>query len=317
MKRALITGVTGQDGAYLAELLLGAGYDVFGSTRTASSADLSRLRSLGIAQRIKLVELDPTRLEVVEATLRTVEPTEIYHLAGPASVAESFVDPAASFQAIAGGTLGMLEGLRRHGRTARLVVAGSAEIFGDHADPSDEHTPVDPLTPYAAGKAAAWALVKSYRRSFGLWAATAILYSHESPLRPSAYVTQKVARAVAAIRRGSLDTLALGNLSVIRDWGWAPEFMAALQAMASREEPEDFVLATGESHSLGEFVELAFATAGLNARDHVSRDPALIRAADVPIMRANPDKARRLLGFQPRVRFRELVENLVNTALAG
>ncbi|HVJ20310.1 MAG TPA: GDP-mannose 4,6-dehydratase [Polyangiaceae bacterium] len=315
MKRALITGVTGQDGAYLARLLVDHGYQVFGSSRAAQTADLSRLRALGVTGDVQLVELDPSDAAAAASLLQAVRPDEIYHLAAQASVGKSFVEPAAAFTSAALGTLALLEGVRASGLSPRIVVAGSSEIFGgNNGQPNDEETPLNPLSPYAAGKAAAWALVRSYRRSFGLPCSVALLHNHESPLRGQSYVSQKVLAAVRQAAAGLPTTLALGDLSVIRDFGWAPEYVAALHLMALRDEPGDFVIATGESHSLRELVEQAFACAGLDHRDYVTHDPGLLRPIDIPAMRANPDKARRELGWQAKVKFDELIERLVATA---
>jgi GDPmannose 4,6-dehydratase len=194
----------------------------------------------------------------------------------------------------------------------RVVVAGSGEVFGGNdGNPCDEQTPPSPRSPYAAAKAAAWHLVSSYRRSFGLCASTALLFNHESPLRGPDYVTGKIACAVREARLGK--KLLLGDVSVVRDWGWAPDYVRALQLMALRDDPDDFVIASGESHSLAELVDLAFAQAGLRQSDYVDHDPSLLRRAEVPVIRANPSKAARVLGWKASVPFDDLVRRLVAT----
>ncbi len=315
MKRALITGVTGQDGAYLARLLVDDGYEVFGTTRDLASADRSRLEIVGVSNDVHLLELAAPDSGALARSLRELQPREVYHLAAEGSVGHSFAEPAASFISTASASLGVFEAVRLSSVPVKLVVAGSGEVFGGASGrPCDETTNVAPLSPYAAGKAATWNLASIYRRAYGLCVSVALLFNHESPLRGPGYVSEKICRAVALAARGQPVKLELGDTSVVRDWGWAPEYVVALKRIAAQETPDDFVVATGESHSLDEFVQAAYAAVGLDAAGHVVHNRALLRPTELPIVRANPAKAERVLGWKAEVRFSELVERLVRAA---
>lgn len=297
--RALICGVSGQDGAYLARYLLQRGYTVHGTSRRAAVPD--NLLRLGIAADVRLVPLAPDDPAAVARCLEAVAPDEIYHLAGQSSVGLSFEQPAESWHSIATGTLNLLEALRRGGGASRLFVAASGECFGDTGErAADESFPFRPASPYAAAKAAAFWLAANYRRAYGLHASSAILFNHESPLRPERFVTRKIVAAARRIAAGGRERLRLGNIEIRRDWGWAPDYVEAMWLMLQQAQADDYVIATGECRPLAEFVAAAFAAVGLDWRDHTDLDPALCRPTDPPAIRANPEKARIALGWRAR-----------------
>jgi len=243
-------------------------------------------------------------------------PDEIYNLAGQSSVGLSFERPLETFQSIAGATINILEAMRIDKSTARFFNAGSGEMFGETPVPATVETPVNPRSPYGVAKAAAFHLVKTYRESYGLFAATGILFNHESPLRPERFVTQKIVKAAVRIANGSVERLKLGNLDIYRDWGWAPEYVDAMWRILQQEMPEDFVIATGEMHSLKEFVEKAFERIGIQAWYHVDSDAGLLRPSDIAESVGNPEKAHRLLGWKATVNFSSLINNLVKAEKA-
>src|SRR5690606_21601688 len=270
MKRALISGVSGQDGAYLAQLLLEKGYEVYGSSRDAQASSFRNLKALGIHDRVKLVSMAVTDFRSVLQALRQIRPHEVYNLAGQSSVGLSFEQPVETMESIGVATLNLLEAIRFADKDIKLYSAGSSECFGDVGDaPSDERTAFRPRSPYAVAKATAFWEVANYREAYGLFACTGILFNHESPLRPERFVTRKIVSAASRIAAGSKEKLTLGNLSIVRDWGWAPEYVDAMWRMLQLDTPDDFVIATGQSHSLERFVEEAFTQLGLNYRDHV------------------------------------------------
>lgn len=304
MSTALITGILGQDGSYLAEHLTRRGVRVVGLTRSAPPPALAGL---------EIHRGDVGDAQFVREVVASVGPDQIYHLAGQTSVAASFADPAGAFESLAVGTLNVLEAARRAERPPRVLIACSGEVFGNTGGlPANETTPFRPLSPYAAAKSAAAHLTTSYRTSFGLFACVAYLYNHESPRRPDRFVTKKIVRAACRIARKSGERLELGDTSVVRDWGWAPEYVDALERMLTLEQPEDFVLATGESCSLTQFTELVFSAVGLSAQDHVVSNPGLLRPAEIAVMRADPSRAQAQLGWRAEVRISELVRRLVD-----
>jgi GDPmannose 4,6-dehydratase len=309
---ALIAGVTGQDGAYLARLLLAQGYIVHGTSRDAAFARLDGLSAVGIRDQVTLHSMSPPDFQSVAQVIEQVEPDEIYNLSGQSSVSLSFTQPAETLTGIALGTLNMLEMLRRLGKGVRFYNAGSSECFGDTGtQPANEQTVFRPKSPYGVAKAAAISLVANYRESYGLFACSGLLFNHESPLRPSRFVTRKIAAAAARISAGTAERLALGNLSTRRDWGWAPDYVEAMWKMLQREEADDFVVASGAAHSLEEFVALAFAEVGLDWRAHVDHDPSLVRPSDIPFSLGDPAKASRVLDWRPTVTFPEIVARMV------
>lgn len=298
-RTALICGISGQDGAYLAQFLLNKGYAVFGTSRDAQGSSFGNLKKLGIKDRIQFISMAPEDFRSVLVALRKSNPDEIYYLAGQSSVGLSFDQPAETMQSITVGTLNMLEGCRMMDKNIRLYHAGSGECFGDtHGEPANENTPFYPMSPYAVAKASAYWLVNNYRDAYGLFTCTGILFNHESPLRPERFVTQKIIHAVKRIADGGIEKLKLGRLDISRDWGWAPEYVEAMWLMLQRDKPEDFVVATGSPITLEDFVRAAFGCAGLNWQDYVIQDEKLFRPADASISFGNPSKAFEKLGWK-------------------
>ena len=315
---ALICGVSGQDGAYLAELLLEKGYRVVGTSRDAQISGFANLARLGIKDRVELTSMAMSDFRSVLQTLALFQPDEIYNLAGQSSVGLSFDQPVETMESISIGTLNLLESIRFLKKASRLYNAGSSECFGNTGDsPADERTPFRPLSPYAVAKAAAFWQVANYRDAYALYACSGILFNHESPLRPERFVTQKIARGVARIAKGSRETLRLGRVDIRRDWGWAPEYVHAMWRMLQQPTPTDYVIATGETNSLQELVAQAFAAAGLDWREHVEIDSALARPADIPSSHANPARAHRELGWQARTRMPDVIRKMVQEAVEG
>jgi len=311
MSKALITGVSGQDGSYLAEELHQRGYHVVGTSRREVSQTAAELRRLGVPE-IELAQVDLEDERATDRLLERVSPDHVFHLSGQTSVGLSFAEPSATYRSLALTTLNLLESVRRLAPKAKVVVAGSGEVFGDtDGARADERTRHSPRSPYAAAKSAAHQLVETYRAAYGVFACTAILYNHESPRRPERFVTRKVVRAALDIASKRRSEVTLGALGVVRDWGWAPEYVSAMCGMTALDTPEDFVLATGESHSLEEFVRLTFAACGLSFGDHVKHDPTLLRPSEIQAMHANPAKAARLLGFEARLKLPQVIERLV------
>jgi GDPmannose 4,6-dehydratase len=315
-KKALICGISGQDGAYLAELLLKAGYTVSGTSRDAQMSSFSNLKRLGIKEQVKLESMSLNDFRSVLQVLIKIQPDEVYNLAGQSSVGLSFEQPVETLESIATGTLNLLEAIRFTGAKIKLYNAGSSECFGNIGDNSaDENTPFRPRSPYAVAKSAAFWEVANYREAYGIFACSGILFNHESPLRPERFVTQKIIAAVARIAWGSTETLHLGNMDIQRDWGWAPEYVEAMYLMLQQEQPDDYVIATGESSKLEDFVATAFATVGLNWQDHVISDRSLLRPTDLAISRGNPRKAKEKLGWQARYKMTDIVRMMVENRL--
>ena len=310
-KKALICGVSGQDGAYLAQLLLGKGYQVFGASRDAQVASFNNLTRLDIRDRVALDSVSLIDFRSVLQALMKIQPDEVYNLAGQSSVGLSFQQPVETLESIAQGTLNLLEAIRFTGRAVRLYNAGSSECFGDTDEPADENTPFRPRSPYAVAKAAAFWEIANYREAYGLYACSGMLFNHESPLRPERFVTRKIVAAACRIAAGKQEELQLGNISIQRDWGWAPEYVEAMWLMLQQEKPEDYVIATGESHSLEEFVETAFSCVGLDWKRCVVLDPGLLRPADITVGRANPTRAQERLGWQARFKMRDVVRMMI------
>ena len=310
-KRALIIGISGQDGAYLARLLLQKGYEVHGTSRDHEMTPFTNLARLGITNRVALRSLSTTDFRSVITTLQAVEPDEIYHLAGQSSVGLSFSYPVETFESISVGTINILECLRLFKHPARFYSAGSSECFGNTEEPATEETPFRPRSPYATAKAAAQYAVANYREAYGMFACTGILFNHESPLRPLRFVTKKIVSTAAKIAKGSREKLRLGNLDIYRDWGWAPEYVDAMWRILQHEAPEDFVISTGEMHSLREFAGSVFSSLGLRADDHVELDPSLLRPSDIARSFGNAGKAHSLLQWKARSGFSEIVSKLV------
>jgi len=316
-RRALVCGATGQDGAYLSRFLLDRGYTVVGTSRDALVARRDGMASLGIERRVELVSMAPNDFRsVLQAIVRT-EPDEIYNLAGQTSVGLSFEQPVEAIESIALATLNLLEAIRFSGLPIRLYNAGSSECFGDTGgNPATEQTPFRPRSPYAVAKACAHNLVASYRDAYGMHACTGVLFNHESPLRPGRFVTQKIVQASLRISRGSTETLSLGDLSIQRDWGWAPEYVEAMWRMLQLDTPSDLVIATGRTVSLQYFAAAAFGHFGLDWAKHVARDDALLRPSDVHYGGADPSRAARLLGWRATMDVDAVVEAMCTAAAA-
>lgn len=312
MKTALICGISGQDGAYLAKLLLEKGYEVVGTSRDAQMSSFRNLDRLGIREQVKLTSMSLTDFRSVLQVINKMQPDEIYNLAGQSSVGLSFEQPVETLDSITTGTLNILEAIRFIEAPMKLYNAGSSECFGDTSDHSaDEGTPFRPRSPYAVAKAAAFWEVTNYREAYGLFACSGILYNHESPLRPERFVTQKIISAACRIAKGSTETLRLGNISIKRDWGWAPEYVEAMYLMLQQEKPGDYVIATGESNKLEDFVAEAFACVNLNWHDHVTTDTSLYRPTDIAVGRGHPAKAREVLGWQAKYKMPDLVRMMI------
>ena len=315
MKTALICGVSGQDGSDLARLLLQKGYVVFGGSRDAQGSSFANLHRLGIYERIKVLSVNLQDFRSVLQTVATVKPDEVYNLAGQSSVALSFEQPVETLESIATGTLNMLEAIRFLGRPVRFYNAGSSECFGSTGSaPVNETTPFRPCSPYGVAKATAFWELANYRQAYNLHACTGILFNHESPLRPARFVTGKIISAVCRIAAGAGEKLYLGNLDIERDWGWAPEYVEAMWRMLQQPEPEDFVIATGKSYKLSDFIEQAFDCAGLNWRNHVEIDPQLFRPSDLMTGRADPSRAERILGWKAQRHMPEVIRLMMDVA---
>ncbi len=311
-RKALIVGVTGQDGAYLARLLLAKGYEVHGSSRDAEVASLERLSRLGIAGDVRLHSVSPVDFRSAVQAIDRVRPQEIYNFSGQSSVAISFSQPVETIESFVNGTLNLLEAIRFTDESIRFYNAGSSECFGDTGqEPADELTAFRPRSPYGIAKAAAISLTANYREAYGLFACSGLLFNHESPLRHERFVTRKITAAATRIGAGSPERLKLGNLSIRRDWGWAPDYVEAMWAMLQQPAPEDFVIASGEANRLEDFVDAAFSEVGLRWRDHVDHDTALNRPTDIVYSVGNAQKAKRMLGWQPKVDFRGIVSRMM------
>jgi GDPmannose 4,6-dehydratase len=311
-KTALVCGASGQDAAWLSKLLLERGYRVVGTSRDAAVASFANLERLGIRDRVKIVSAALTDFRSIIRVLLELEPDEIYNLSGQTSVGLSFEQPAEALESIAFGTLNLLEAMRMLKRPVRFYNASSSECFGDvDGAPADESTPFRPRSPYGVAKAAAYWQVSSYREAYGLYACSGILFNHESPLRPERFVTQKVVAAACRIAAGSHERLRLGDLSVRRDWGWAPEYVDAMWRMLQRDHAADFVICTGETNPLSAFVDEAFAAVGLRAADHVEQDRSLFRQGDLRSSIGSPAKAREQLGWSATHKMRDVVRAMV------
>jgi len=312
-KSALICGVSGQDGSYLAQLLLSKGYAVWGASRDAQGSAFGNLKKLGVFGQVKLISMVPEDFRSVFMAIKQSNPDEIYYLAGQSSVGLSFEQPAETIQSVVIGTLNMLEACRMFDKEIRLYHAGSSECFGDtQGHPANEQTPFNPCSPYAVAKASAYWLVNNYREAYNLFACTGILFNHESPLRPARFVTQKIIGTAKRIAGGSGETLTLGRMDISRDWGWAPEYVDAMWRMLQLEKPEDFVIATGETFSLEDFVAHAFCTLGLNWKDHVIQDHSLFRPTDILVNYADASKAKEKLGWAANIKGLAVVEAMLD-----
>lgn len=296
--KALICGISGQDGAYLSKFLLDKGYEVFGTSRDSATANLTGLNQLGVDGRVKVLSMAPNDFRSVLQIITRVAPNEIYNLAGQTSVGLSFDQPAEAIKSISMGVLNLLEAIRYTKLPTRLWNAGSSECFGDTGGhPANEATPFLPRSPYAVAKTCAHNLVTNYRTAYSMWVCTGILFNHESPLRPERFVSQKVITAASRIGAGYPERLSLGNLDIHRDWGWAPDFIEAMWMMLQQDQPADYIIATGRTVSLEYFVERSFQEFGLNWMDHVDRDSSLMRPSDISRVAAVTTRTTQELGW--------------------
>ena len=321
VRRALITGITGQDGSYLAELLLAKGYEVHGIVRRASSFNTDRIDHLyedphEFGARIFLHYGDLSDATVLRRILEAVSPEEIYNLGAQSHVRVSFEEPEYTADIVGLGTLRLLECARdfveRGGRSIKIYQAGSSEMFGAANPPQDEKTPFHPRSPYAVSKVAAHWYAVNYREAYGLFISNGILFNHESPRRGETFVTRKITRAIGRIKKGLQNTLYLGNLEAKRDWGFAGDYVEAMWRMLQQDKPGDYVIATGESHSVREFLESAFGRADLDWKEYVKTDPRYFRPSEVDYLQGNPAKARAELGWSAKIGFAELIQMMVD-----
>jgi GDPmannose 4,6-dehydratase len=329
VKKALITGITGQDGSYLAELLLAKGYEVYGVIRRSSSLNTERLDHVyqdphSADYRLRLVYGDLEDGSSLSNLVKRVRPDEIYNLGAQSHVRVSFDVPEYTVNSVALGTLRLLEAIRELGTSSRFYQASSSEMFGASPPPQDEETPLRPRSPYACAKLFAHQLCQNYREAYQLHICCGILFNHESPRRGVPFVTRKITRAAARIKHGLDSKLFLGNLEARRDWGFAGDYVEAMWLMLQQAEPDDYVIATGESHSVRDVLDLAFGTLDLDWKPYVQVDPRYFRPTEVDHLRGDASKARRKLGWKPRVSFAELItmmvradEEDVRSSLAG
>jgi GDPmannose 4,6-dehydratase len=316
VKTALIIGVSGQDGAYLAHFLLAKGYDVHGTSRDSEINSFPALEALGIRSKIKLHSMALRDFRSVMLLIDRISPDEVYNLGGQSSVGLSFNQPVETFESIAVGTLNLLDALRFLKRPVRLFNAGSSECFGNTEGPATEETPFHPRSPYATAKAAAHWAVANYREAYGMFACSSICANHESPLRPVRFVTRKIVEGAVRIARDG-GTLSLGNLDVERDWGWAPEYVDCFWRMLQAETPGDYVIASGETNRLSDFVAEAFSAVGLDWTKHVVASPELIRPSEISASRLSPAKAARNLSWRANRKMRDVVQLLVVNEKTG
>jgi GDPmannose 4,6-dehydratase len=321
LKRALITGITGQDGSYLAEFLLQKGYEVHGLKRRSSSFNTDRLdgiyRDLHEHGNLRLHFADMADASSLWKLLHDIRPDEVYNLAAQSHVRVSFDVPEYTADVTANGALRLLEGIRETGIECRFYQASSSEMFGSAPAPQNEETCFHPRSPYACAKIFAHNISVNYRESYGMFACCGILFNHESPRRGETFVTRKIARAAAHIKYGLQHKLYLGNLDARRDWGYAPEYVEAMWRMLQQKEPRDYVIGTGEMHTVSEFLEAAFGRVDLDWREFVELDPRYLRPAEVEALQADPSRARSELGWRHRVGFKELVAIMVDAEMAA
>ena len=318
MKKALITGITGQDGSYLSELLLSKGYQVHGLIRRSSTFNTGRIDPIYQDPHEKEVRLllhfgDLSDGEQLSNIIYNIKPDEIYHLGAQSHVRVSFDIPEYTGNVTGLGTTRILEAMRRSHSEARLYQASSSEMFGGATPPQHEETSFVPRSPYACGKVYAYWMVKNYREGYGMFASNGILFNHESPRRGETFVTRKVTRGIASILAGNQDCLYMGNLDARRDWGFSPEYVEAMWQILQQEKPDDYVAATGETHSVREFLEEAFAYVGLDMEKHVQIDPRYFRPTEVEVLIGDATKAEKAFGWKPKITFRDLVRIMVDS----
>ena len=313
MKKSLIIGISGQDGSYLAKLLLEKGYEIHGTSRDAQLNPFNNLTRLEIKDQVQLHSMSTVDFRSVLQVIKQVEPDEIYNLSGQSSVGLSFDQPVETFDSITVGTINLLEAIRFSGSPIKFYNASSSECYGNSNIPADENTPFIPRSPYAAAKAAAHWIASNYREAYNIFACSGILFNHESPLRPERFVTQKIIATAVRIANGSKEKLKLGNLNVVRDWGWAPDYMNAIYLMMQLEKPEDFVIATGNSYSLQEFVEETFKQLKIGLNDYCVIDEKLKRPADLSVSKGNPQKAKDIFKWQANYKMQDVIRLMIES----
>jgi GDPmannose 4,6-dehydratase len=318
LKTALIIGVGGQDGTYLAKFLLSKNYEVFGSSRDASTNSFSNLKLLNIRNEIKLVSLNLADYRSTLHIIAKIEPDEIYNLSSQSSVALSFEQPVETIESIVLGSLNLLEAIRFLKIECKIYFAGSSECFGEmQENPANENTAFKPRSPYAVSKAASYWEVNNYRESYGIFAATGILFNHESPLRPNRFVTRKIISTACSIYKGASSKLELGNISIERDWGWAPEYVEAMWKILQHNTAEDFVIGTGKTVSLRYFIDYAFKALGLDYNEYIIQNEELYRPSDLKIGRADPSKAKNILGWEAKFSVEDVINKMIDFELNG
>jgi GDPmannose 4,6-dehydratase len=320
MKKALITGITGQDGSYLAEFLLSKGYEVHGLIRRSSTFNTERIDHIYVDPHEANVRLflhygDITDSGQLTNLIYNIRPDEIYHLAAQSHVRVSFDMPEFTGDVTGIGTTRLLEAIRRSGIKTRYYQASSSEMFGDASAPQNEETPLSPRSPYAVAKVYAYWMARNYREGYGMFAVNGILFNHESPRRGETFVTRKITKGLARIKYKLQDKIYLGNLKAKRDWGYAKDFVEAMWLMLQQEVPDDYVIATGESHSVEDFLEEAFGYAGLDWKDYVDIDPRYFRPTEVEFLQGDASKAKKKLNWEPKIKFKELVRIMVDADL--
>ena len=314
--KAFIIGISGQDGAYLSRFLIKKGYEVIGGSRAAYQNTFENLKRLQIRDKIRIKSVSLSDFRSVLQAVSDIQPDEIYNLSGQSSVGLSFELPIETFESNAIGVVNLLEVIRFLRKPIRLYNACSSECFGSlESLAADEKTPFNPRSPYAVAKAAAYWQVSNYREAYNIFACSGILFNHESPLRPERFVTQKIISAARSIAAGNVEQLHVGNINVERDWGWAPEYVEAMWQMLQQPQPNDFVIGTGESHSLKEFIQTAFERVGLDWKDHVKVNPQLLRPSDLQFSKSNPQKAKCKLGWKARHRMKDVIHFMLSETL--
>lgn len=315
MKRALVFGVSGQDGGYLSKLLISKEYIVYGVSRDAEDSNFENLRKLNVLDKIKLISATISDSKSVLQVIMKVKPDEIYNLAGQTSVGLSFKEPMETMKSISLGVLNILEAIRFSEFNIKFYNAGSSESFGKNYNVLDENTSFNPRNPYGVAKSTAFWNVAIYREAYNIYACTGILFNHESPFRKEGFVTKKIISTVCRIANGSNEKLALGNINIFRDWGWAPEYVETMWLMLQQDNPDDFVIATGETISLKDFIDIAFKYFDLNMKDHVILDNNLLRPIEIEKVIANPTKAKLKLNWEAKTKAKSLVERMIDCEL--
>ncbi|MFH0861095.1 MAG: GDP-mannose 4,6-dehydratase [Candidatus Altiarchaeota archaeon] len=316
MKTALITGITGQDGAYLANFLLEQRYEVYGTFRRLSTPNFWRLQYLDIFDKVGLIPADLIDSASLIEAIKISKPDEVYHLAAQSFVGASFEQPVGAGSITGLGVTRILEAIREINPRIKFYQASTSELYGkENSKPQDEDTPFKPASPYAAAKLYAYWITSIYRRGYGIYACNGILFNHESPLRGLEFVTRKITNSVAKISLGLEKKLKLGNLKAKRDWGYAPEYVGSMWLMLQQKQPDDYVIATNETHSVKEFAERAFDIVGLDWQEHIDIDKRFLRPLDVDVLQGDYSKAKKKLGWSPKVKFKKLVEIMVKEDL--